>query len=544
MRESILWHEGIDYVSTEAAKSADGSTGKGQKEVPRDHQRVICATLASSSDGHARDGLRCRFGGAQEVPAQSDNQGLVSCCPPPVEAMGLVDSTKTTVHVLHGSDVVAEDSFDYGAPTEKDGLMRDSKDPSDVKGRAEDDDGAAVVAQVPSADLLLLHQSTRNRLQQLGGAIRMIVLLHAYNSGFTAWEVAIMFTAYELAGVFTNLLAGIAGAKWGIKTTLLCGLSLQIFGISLLYAWNDAWGHEGQLEKQTRLFKLVSFITGMKNSLAGVGYFLGAALVAVSYELALGVLLILIFLAMPWAIIALSNKLGRAKKENLTLSKIFKQSYNINVLSISRDEGGLGWSRPITGLFLALFIIIYGQIQSWTPWAVLSPLKQSPANKYVALLWNILLVFCPLFLALSFQLSPEIEAGSQSATAGFLISGIGMFCFVFAVNSSVHSYLVVRYADGDKAAVTVGFYYMANAMGRLVGTLASGALYSFTGSQVTFGLANCFWAAFAFALASAVVEFFVKDDVGGLICGCFPIIKPPPAKGDKKDSDVAIVMEA
>jgi MFS family permease len=73
------------------------------------------------------------------------------------------------------------------------------------------------------------------------GAIRMIVLLHAYNKSFSALEVAIMFTLYELAGVFTNLAAGVMGARWGIRFTLIVGLCLQILSYGLLFGWEDEW---------------------------------------------------------------------------------------------------------------------------------------------------------------------------------------------------------------------------------------------------------------------------------------------------------------
>jgi Major Facilitator Superfamily len=150
------------------------------------------------------------------------------------------------------------------------------------------------------------------------GAIRMIVLLHAYNKNFSALEVAYMFTLYELAGVFTNLAAGVMGAKWGIKFTLISGLSLQLLSYALLFGWQDDWSKSTAIiyvtiaqmfagvakdltklggktvtklvtpsEKETQLFKLVSLLTGWKNSLKGVGYFLGSALLQVSYELAL-----------------------------------------------------------------------------------------------------------------------------------------------------------------------------------------------------------------------------------------------------------------
>ena len=200
------------------------------------------------------------------------------------------------------------------------------------------------------------------------GAIRMIVLLHAYNLNFSALEVAIMFTLYELAGAVTNLLAGVMGAKWGIKITLITGLTLQLAAYGMLFGWDPTWS-KGQAtifvtfaqmlagiakdltklggktvtklvtpeEQNTRLFKLVSLITGWKNSLKGVGYFLGSALLSVSYQLALGFMMGLLVLAMPWAILGLDNTLGTAKKKNSTLREIFvMDNQQLNVLSLAR----------------------------------------------------------------------------------------------------------------------------------------------------------------------------------------------------------------
>lgn len=200
------------------------------------------------------------------------------------------------------------------------------------------------------------------------GAIRMIVLLHAYNKNFSALEVAIMFTLYELAGVFTNLAAGMMGARWGIRFTLIMGLCLQLLSYGLLFGWQDDWSKQTAMiyvtiaqmfagiakdltklggktvtklvtpeGKDTRLFRLVSLLTGWKNSLKGIGYFLGSALLEVSYELALGFMMGLIVIAMPFAIFGLSKDLGTAKKKNSSLKEIFVfDNYNLNVLSLAR----------------------------------------------------------------------------------------------------------------------------------------------------------------------------------------------------------------
>eukprot|EP00878_Enallax_costatus_P015890 GHUV01016656.1.p1 GENE.GHUV01016656.1~~GHUV01016656.1.p1 ORF type:complete len:571 (+),score=121.87 GHUV01016656.1:190-1902(+) len=408
------------------------------------------------------------------------------------------------------------------------------------------------------------------------GAVRMIVLLHAYNLGFSAWQVAIMFSLYELAGVITNLLAGLMGARWGIKATLLTGLTLQLCGIGMLFGWQESWARNNETakaiifvtaaqmlcgiakdltklggktvtklvtpdEKQSRLFKVVSFITGLKNTMKGVGYFIGAAALTFNYYFALALLLLFVAAAMPWAIVGLSNKLGRARKENVKLSTIIRQRYNVNVLSVarfflfgsSRDMWfevplpfflrdhiyGLGWQRVAVGALLAGFIILYGQVQSWTPQLVLQPLKQSPANKYVQILWNALLTLAPIFMALMLLVSPVFITHQLQAMTGVMIAGILVYCVLFAVNSSVHSFLIVKYADGDKVAMNVGFYYMANALGRLTGTLVSGALYSFAGANAVYGLGWCFVASVAFAAISTGLTVLLKDDMGGLMCG-------------------------
>ncbi|CAL6372881.1 unnamed protein product [Bathycoccus prasinos] len=392
------------------------------------------------------------------------------------------------------------------------------------------------------------------------GAVRMIVLLHAYGKAFTAMEIAIMFSLYELMGVLTNLIAGIMGARWGD--------SVDVVGLSALFAWDDAWSKMEAIayvtgaqalcgiakdltklggktvtklvtpdEKQNRLFVLVSGLTGLKNSFKGVGYFLGAWLLTISYATSLIVMIALIVIALPFGFFGLSKDLGRVGKENVTLKKALTQNRNTKYLSLSRvflfgsrdlwfeiplpfflrdSIGGMGWSRSAVGAMLAGYIIVYGQLQSWTPALVLKPLKQSPPNKRVAVLWNVLLVLCPLFLGacVSTELfdSKKNEEKYETERAVLVVLGIAFFAFLFAVNSAIHSYLVVRYAEGNKLSMSVGFYYMANAFGRLFGTILSGVIYTAFENDVRTGFAVCFWASSASVLLSAFFETFLEEE--------------------------------
>ena len=479
------------------------------------------------------------------------------------------------------------------------------------------------------------------------GALRMIVLLHAYNKSFSALQVSVTFTLYELAGVVTNLAAGLLGSKWGIKYTLLGGLALQLVAIGLLFGWQDDWTQVQAIiyvtvaqmfagvakdltklggktvtklvtpdEQSTKLFKLVSLLTGWKNSLKGVGYFLGSALLQLGgYYCALGVMMALIVLAVPWAAWGLHKDLGTAKKKDATLAEIFKwENTNLTVLSLARlflfasrdfwfevplpfflrspvcaglgtttcdaetDEagaataaaclagavcdaatevcrnlnpgggcGGLGLSRVAVGAFLGGYIILYGQVQSWTPQLVTGPLRQTPPNKLTEVFWGAWNCVPTLVAAAVVQWSPSFANQEVSSMTAFLVAIIVVFAIVFAINSSIHSYLVVKYASHDKVAVSVGLYYMSNAIGRLVGTLGSGVLYTyvgetlndFSGPNAVPGLAACFWAGTVSSALAAMITVYIRDDESGLKCGpCWTMIasRECPDPGDDGES--------
>jgi len=469
------------------------------------------------------------------------------------------------------------------------------------------------------------------------GALRMIVLLHAYNKNFSALEVAIMFTLYELAGVFTNLIAGLLGAKWGIKFTLLCGLALQVFSYGLLFGWRDDWSKIEAIcyvtfaqmfagvakdltklggktvtklvtpdEQETKLFKLVSLITGWKNSLKGVGYFLGSVLIGVSYQLALWVMIGFVLLAMPWAFLGLDQSLGTAKKKNASLSEIFVlDNLNLNWLSLARlflfasrdfwfevplpfflrspscdglgddvcmidDDctrgsvcgsggfcanindgggcGGLGLPKAVVGAFLGGYIILYGQVQSWTPQLVTGPLKQTPPNKLTEILWG--LVNClPTFVMWCVIIGGSaFKENDATAMTVWLVIVIVSFAIIFAINSSVHSFLVVKYASKEKIAVSVGLYYMSNALGRLFGTLGSGFLYTYigddfgvgAGSDAVAGMAACFLAGTLSSLLAALITIKIDDQESGLKCGPCLTIREASQNPETINEDEAV----
>jgi hypothetical protein len=344
------------------------------------------------------------------------------------------------------------------------------------------------------------------------GAVRMIVLLHAYENSFSALEVAVMFSLYELMGVVTNILAGFFGSRCGLRVTLVLGLFIQLAGLGMLFGWKDSFSkHEALVyitfaqmlcgiakdltklggkavaklvtpdDKQEQLFKFVALLTGWKNSFKGLGYFIGAALLTASYVIALATLCALVAIPIPFVLFGLSAELGRSKK-SLTLRSIVQVNHNVGVPSLPcpllslwqvplpfflRDASeGLGWTRPAVGAFLAGWIILYGQIQSWCPQLVFTPLKQSPPNKLHALLWVILLTPCPMFMGAFLQSEPS-HRGLEIA----VFVGLASFAVLFAFNSAVHSFLITKYCDENKVAMDIGFYYMSNAAGRLAGTL-------------------------------------------------------------------------
>ena len=567
-----------------------------KEEEDQEEEVVRCTSIYPSAGALGErcnnPGLRCRFsvGGKKlEVPAQIEDGGIVSCKAPKKSEFGEFEGA-AIVEVYDGDVLVLTDEYLYRKPLlpeEKPTLSPSPSTGRDFGARKGESTRDYLKREYSTLKPFVIISSSYLLFTITDGAVRMIVLLHAYTKGFDSFQVAIMFSLYELAGVFTNLLAGLMGARWGIKSTLISGLTLQLAGLGMLFAWQDSWSQAQAIiyvtaaqtlcgiakdltklggktvtklvtpdEKQGRLFKLVSFITGFKNSLKGAGYFLGAALVSVSYFLALGVLCGLIVLALPWALVGLSADLGKTSSKGVKLSDVFTKNQRLNYLSLarfflfgSRDlwfevplpfflRQWVDLPRSVVGAYLAVWIIVYGQVQSWSPQLILKPLHQTPPNKMTAALWATINTSCPIFLGFFLQFSPIFDTAGDNKGGMLAVISVGLvaFAIIFAVNSSVHSYLVVRYSEGNKLATNVGFYYMSNAAGRLVGTLVSGAMYTYVGSTVVYGFASCFWLSLGSLILATSITLFIKDDSKGISCGpCMHCLDPAVEDNDKED---------
>ena len=372
------------------------------------------------------------------------------------------------------------------------------------------------------------------------GALRMLVVLHFHQLGYSPLQIAALFLFYEMFGIVTNLFGGYLGARIGLNRTMNIGLALQVVALVLL-AVPTHWlsvplvmgaqalsGIAKDLNKmsaksaikllvpgdqQGKLFKWIALLTGSKNALKGVGFFLGGALLALlSFKgavLAMAAALTLVWIA---SLLLLKQDLGKAKYKP-KFSALFSKSRAINMLSAARLflfgardvwfvvalpvflSSQLQWNFWWVGGFLACWIIGYGIVQSIAPILLRTKTAAAP-NGSAALLWAILLALGTVLLALALN-NAELMDMSVSTV---LITGLILFGILFAINSSLHSYLIVSYAKDDGVSLDVGFYYMANAMGRLIGTILSGWIYQ------SAGLVACLWVSAIFITLTAVIS--------------------------------------
>ncbi len=374
------------------------------------------------------------------------------------------------------------------------------------------------------------------------GALRMLVVFHFHQLGYSSLTIALLFLFYEFFGIVTNLCGGWIGARYGLRLTLWSGTWLQIAALLMLVPVSASWpkllsvayvmaaqalsGIAKDLNKmsaksairavvpatspdqasgaaggEARLFRWVAILTGSKNALKGVGFFLGGVLLT-TLGFNAAVLVMAAGLAVAFLItLPLPAELGQMKKK-APFASLFSPSQGVNVLSLARFflfgardvwfvvalpvflEGALGWRFWEVGGFLGLWVIGYGFVQGAAPslrrlWG-----DGSPPGPSAVSFWAALLTAIPALIAIALARSGH---GGLAVVAGLAVFGV-----VFAMNSSIHSYMVLAYSGAEAVSLNVGFYYMANAAGRLVGTLLSGGLFLLGGGGAG-GLQACLW---------------------------------------------------
>ena len=377
------------------------------------------------------------------------------------------------------------------------------------------------------------------------GALRMLVLLYFHALGYSPLEVAMLFLFYEVFGIVTNLFGGWIASRWGVKLTLYGGIAMQIVALLLLTPVNENWaialavpyvmcaqaisGIAKDLTKmssksairlviprdaQSLLFRWVAILTGSKNALKGVGFFLGGLLLsAVGYVNALLVMAIglsIVLLSSGW----LPAQMGKGKAK-VKFRQLLSKSLEINVLSAARFflfgardvwfvvglpvflYGTLGWSFEQVGGFLALWVIGYGLVQSLAPMLLRQIGSGKSPQASTIRFWTGILILVPMAIALTLQLG--------YAPAPTIVVGLLLFGIIFAINSAVHSYLVLAYTEDDKVALNVGFYYMANSGGRLAGTVLSGLVFQL------YGLIGCLWISALFVLLAEIATLRLPE---------------------------------
>ncbi|MBV7407802.1 organoarsenical effux MFS transporter ArsJ [Maritimibacter sp. DP1N21-5] len=381
------------------------------------------------------------------------------------------------------------------------------------------------------------------------GALRMLVLLHFHTLGFSPVALAYLFVLYEIAGMVTNLTAGWIAARFGLTSTLYAGLGLQVVALLALTQLDPAWtigasvafvmcvqgasGVAKDLAKMSSksavkllaptqdggLFRWVAVLTGSKNAIKGFGFLLGAALLAtVGFTgsiLAMAAVLTVILVAVA---VFMPQGLPRGRK-GAKFTEVFSKSANVNWLSAARvflfgardvwfvvgipiyfyavlSDGTTEGNRTaffLIGGFMAVWIILYGAVQAAAPRILGAARRPESDLVQAARRWAVALFFVPVALALALFFA----GGPQSWMTATLVVGLLVFGVIFAVNSSLHSYLILAFTQSERVTMDVGFYYMANAGGRLLGTVLSGLTYQIGGLSLVMATA-----AFMVALAA------------------------------------------
>tara|TARA_R110002033_G_scaffold2579_24_gene17497 strand:- start:1197 stop:2393 length:1197 start_codon:yes stop_codon:yes gene_type:complete len=359
------------------------------------------------------------------------------------------------------------------------------------------------------------------------GALRMLVLLHFHRLGFSPLTLAWLFVLYEVAGIVTNLTAGWLAARFGLASTLLAGLALQIVALAALTQLDAGWamatsvvfvmlvqGASGVAKDLTKtasksavkllappgqgLYAWVAALTGSKNAVKGLGFFLGAALlggvgfIPALWTLAgsLTVVLVAIVTFLPGGL--------TVRDKGAKFTHVFSTDSRINWLSLARlflfgardvwfvvalpiwltvalaQDRGPEEAFFLTGGFMAFWIIFYGAMQATAP-------RLGAGSARRALFWVGALAVATGALAALVVAAPN--------AVWPVLAGLVLFGAVFAVNSAMHSFLILDFAGDKRVTMDVGFYYMANAGGRLIGTVLSGLTYQAGGLALSLACA-------------------------------------------------------
>ncbi|MDO6730071.1 organoarsenical effux MFS transporter ArsJ [Marinovum sp. 2_MG-2023] len=365
------------------------------------------------------------------------------------------------------------------------------------------------------------------------GALRMLVLLHFHTLGFSPVQLAYLFVLYEIAGVVTNLSAGWIAARFGLTSTLYAGLGLQVVALLALAQLDPSWsiglsvafvmlvqgasGVAKDLAKMSSksavkvlapkdgggLFRWVALLTGSKNAVKGVGFLLGAAALGL-FGFVASVLFMAAVLAVILVAIALRMPSGLpAGRKDAKFNEVWSKNRNINWLSAARvflfgardvwfvvgipiyfyavlsdgTEEGNRAAFFLIGSFMAVWIILYGAVQASAPRLLRAKSRSDDEITALARHWVAALFVVPAALAVLVAL-----AGAPTTWLTVtLVIGLLAFGALFAVNSSLHSYLILAFTSEERVTMDVGFYYMANAAGRLLGTVLSGLSYQIGG---------------------------------------------------------------
>ena len=352
------------------------------------------------------------------------------------------------------------------------------------------------------------------------GALRMLVVLYFHELGYSPLDIAFLFLFYEFFGIITNLFGGWLAARMGLSATIISGLFLQTFALGMLLVDSsyltiayvmtaqalsgvakdlNKLGAKSSVklvagDNQTKLYRWVAWLTGSKNALKGVGFFAGGAgLATIGFTASVVTMALCVGVVGVAALLLLDTNLGKASFKP-KFSELFSKSRQINLLSAARLflfaardvwfvvalpvflQLELGWSSISVGTFLAAWVIGYGLVQAIAP-KITNIVNEGLPDGRAALLWGLPLVIIPVVMVIGLQ--------QKSDPTTVLVFGLACFAVVFAMNSALHSFLITSYANSDGVSLDVGFYYTANAVGRLLGTVCSGWIYQ------AHGLAAC-----------------------------------------------------